>query len=143
MYIEQQLAELTRVIQAGFDNLAEILRSQANPSTVVVSPPTLAPATVEATAETASAPVAEAAVEASKPTLSVVSGTTNGEDKTGLTFDQVNAIAQEVARLKSPPVAIDLIRKHGAGRLAEMDPKQYPAFVTACEVLLRKGEASL
>ena len=126
MYIEEQLAELTRVIQAGFDNLAEILRSQ-----VVVAPPATQPTQVEATA---SAPV----VESAKPPF-----VPNGEDKTELTFDHVNALAQEAARQKSPPVIIDLIRQHGAGRLAEMDPKHYPAFVAALEVLLRKGEAAL
>lgn len=122
MYIEQQLAELTQIIQAGFENLADILRSQA--ATVQPS----APQPAETVAENPS-----------------ITGLPNGQDRTEpqLTFDHVNALAQEAARQKSPPVIIDLIRQHGASRLAEMDPKHYPAFVAALEVLLRKGEAAL
>lgn len=119
MYIEQQLAELTHIIQAGFENLADILRSQA--------------ATVQ--------PSAPQPAETENPSIT---GLPNGQDQTSqLTFDHVNALAQEAARQKSPPVIIDLIRQHGASRLAEMDPKHYPAFVAALEVLLRKGEAAL
>lgn len=123
MYIEQQLAELTQIIQAGFENLADILRSQAA---------TVQPSAPQAT----TAPVAE---------TPSITGLPNGQDRTEpqLTFDHVNALAQEAARQKSPPVIIDLIRQHGASRLAEMDPKHYPAFVAALEVLLRKGEAAL
>ena len=131
MYIEEQLAELTRVIQAGFDNLADILRSQARP-TIALVPNT-----------DASKEVKEAPVSITGMTVDTTV-TPNGEDKpTQLTFDQVNALAQEAARQKSPPVIIDLIRQHGANRLAEMDQKHYPAFVAALEVLLRKGEAAL
>ena len=123
MYIEEQLAELTRVIQAGFENLADILRSQA--------------ATVQ--------PSAPQPAETENPSIT---GLPNGQDRTEaptpeLAFDHVNALAQEAARLKSPPVVIDLIRQHGANRLAEMNPKHYPAFVAALEVLLRKGETAL
>ena len=130
MYIEDQLAELTRVIQAGFENLAEILRSNAaSPVVLAAEQPTTQPTTQPP------APVVGPAL---------ITGLPNGQDRASeLTFDQVNALAQEAARLKSPPIIIDLIRQHGAGRLAEMDPKHYPAFVAALEVLMRKGEAAL
>lgn len=59
----------------------------------------------------------------------------NGQSK-GPTFDEVVAIAQEVARRKTPPVAIKLINAHGAQKLADMDPAQYPAFYAAAQVEL-------
>lgn len=54
----------------------------------------------------------------------------------GPSFDEVVAIAQELARVRTPPVAIKLINEHGAQKLADMDPARYPAFYAAAQVAL-------
>ena len=69
------------------------------------------------------------------PAASTATLAPNGPTK-GPTFDEVVAIAQEVARRKTPPVAIKLINAHGAQKLADMDPAQYPAFYAAAQVEL-------
>jgi len=88
--------------------------------------PAVPPVTEPAAAPTVAAPPAAAPTAAPAP---------NGQSK-GPTFDEVVAIAQEVARRKTPPVAIKLINAHGAQKLADMDPAQYPAFYAAAQVEL-------
>jgi hypothetical protein len=67
---------------------------------------------------------------------------TNGEAKEREpTFEEVTAIAQELARVKGPTFAGKLIQQHGGGRLAQMPKDKYASFIVAAEVMLR--EASL
>ena len=120
MSLEDQVAELTRVVETGLSSIADLLQQLiSQPQTATVPAPT----------------------ETAKP---------NGQDQPtevveppGPTFDQVTAIAQEIARRKGPPAAIGLIMQHGAKKLAEMDKSKYPAFVAAAEVLLAGDDPAL
>lgn len=54
-----------------------------------------------------------------------------------VSFEQVKAIAQQVAVEKGKPVAVQLIKNHGAAQLAELEEAKYSAFVAAAEVILK------
>lgn len=65
----------------------------------------------------------------------------NGEDKKPWpTFEEVNAVAQHLARVKNPAMAMKLIQQHGAPKLAQMDKAKYPAFMAAAEVLINSPD---
>ncbi len=134
MSIESGIDRLIDVLEKGFADLAAAIRQSeiAPPATEaaasrVVSKTGFALEPIPAAPEPAPAP---APVATPAP-----NGSGNGKAK-GPSFDEVVAIAQEVARLKTPPVAIKLINQHGAQKLAEMDPAKYPAFYAAAQVLL-------
>jgi hypothetical protein len=136
MSLESSIERLADVLEKGLTDLtAAIVRQSeiASSPLVVASPSDVAakPADIEPPKrgrprnEPAAPPVASPA--AVPPP--------NGEIK-GPSFDEVVAIAQELARLKTPPVAIKLINEHGAQKLADMDPARYPAFYAAAQVAL-------
>jgi len=135
MSIETDIARLADVLEKGFANLTAAIARQSEIA-ASPTPPTLPAATPEPPAKrgrpAAAAPVAEPAAPP------VVGSAPNGEIK-GPSFDEVVAIAQELARLKTPPVAIKLINEHGAQKLADMDPAQYPAFYAAAQVALAQN----
>ena len=54
----------------------------------------------------------------------------------GPTIAEVKAIADRVKDERDRSVAIALIKKHGAEKIADLDPSKYAAFVAAAEVLL-------
>jgi hypothetical protein len=58
----------------------------------------------------------------------------------GPTLDQVKAIAEKVREERGQPAAVELISKHGAKKLADMDPKRYAEFIAACEVALSEED---
>jgi len=130
MSLETDIARLADVLEKGFANLTAAIARQ---SEIAASPP-LPAATPEPPKRgrppaIAAAPVAEPA----PPPQAASPAAPNGK---GPSFDEVVAIAQELARLKTPPVAIKLINQHGASKLADMDPAQYPAFYAAAQVAL-------
>jgi hypothetical protein len=127
MSIESEIARLIDVVEKGFADLTAAIRQSE------ISYPPMRALSADPTPEPAPTPAPEPA-----PSTSLVpapNGSGNGKAK-GPSFDEVVAIAQEVARLKTPPVAIKLINQHGAQKLAEMDPAKYPAFYAAAQVLL-------
>jgi len=163
MSLESEIARLVDVLEKGFAGLTvrqseiiSLLGTRAPPAATASS-------SVENTAspepakrgrpktEPASSPLPAAAEPAAVlPREASVTGfgpipaatyfsPSNGQDK-GPSFDEVVAIAQELARLKTPPVAIKLINQHGASKLADMDPAQYPAFYAAAQVALANSE---
>jgi hypothetical protein len=56
------------------------------------------------------------------------------------TLDDVSAIAEKVKDVKGRGVAINIIKAHGADRLAGLDPSKYAAFIAACEVVMNEPE---
>ena len=127
MSIESGIERLIDVLEKGFADLTAAIRQSEisyPPMRVLSADPTPAP-------EPAPAPAPAPAPEPAKG---------NGKAK-GPSYDEVVAIAQEVARIKTPPVAIKLINQHGAQKLIDMDPAKYPAFYAAAQVLL--ADASL
>jgi hypothetical protein len=56
------------------------------------------------------------------------------------TFEEVSAIAHELARVKGPTFAGKLIQQHGGGKLALMPKEKYAAFIVAAEVMLREAQ---
>jgi hypothetical protein len=68
----------------------------------------------------------------------------NGEDKKqGPSFEEVTAIAQKLAQVKTPAAAMKLINAHGAPRLAQLPEDKYAAFVEAASVMLSEKTAEL
>jgi hypothetical protein len=65
----------------------------------------------------------------------------NGADKTQPAFDEVVAVAHELARVRGTPVAAKLIKQHGAERLAGLPKDSYAGFLAAATVLLQQQEA--
>ena len=116
MYIEEQLDTLVNVLKQGFADLAEAVRLQAQTQHVedIVAKPNGAAESPEEIVE-----------------------------KRGPTFDEVVAIAQELARRRSQTQAQRLIQKHGGGKLADMPKEKYAAFVAAATVLLSEPAAEL
>ena len=137
MSLETDIARLADVLEKGLAGLTAAIIRQ---SEIVASPqpPTLAEPSSPPPAKRGrpAAPVAEPAVPVGAPVPAP-----NGQIK-GPSFDEVVAIAQELARQKTPPVAIKLINEHGAQKLADMDPANYPAFYAAAQVALAQ-DASL
>lgn len=112
MSLEDKLDTLIDVVRQGFAVLGM-------PSAVVLRPgaPELAPAP-------------EQPVQAE-----------NGEDKKPWpTFEEVTAIAQKLAAVKTPAFAMRLIQQHGAPKLAQMPKEKYPAFLAAAEVAMQSPE---
>ena len=167
MSLETEIARLADVLEKGFANLATAIRQSEIPPLVIASP-ALGPSE-PAKLENPSAPVAEPAATrgrksaappapAPEPAPATVApaptsaltpfgsalksslAVPNGQAR-GPTFDEVVAIAQELARQKTPPVAIKLINAHGAQKLADMDPANYPAFYAAAQVELGQTDA--
>jgi len=69
--------------------------------------------------------------------------TANGEDKKPWpTFEEVTAIAQQLAAVKTPAIAMRLIQQHGAPKLAQLAKEKYPAFMAAAEVLINSEQVS-
>jgi hypothetical protein len=151
MSLESEIARLVDVLEKGFAGLTarqseiiSLLGTRA-PLAATASPPDASPeiaakpADIEPPkrgrprAEPAISPAPAAAPASTTPTP-------NGQDK-GPSFDEVVAIAQELARRKTPPVAIKLINQHGAQKLADMDPANYPAFYAAAMVELAQPDA--
>jgi hypothetical protein len=65
----------------------------------------------------------------------------NGEAKEREpTFEEVSAIAHELARVKGPTFAGKLIQQHGGGKLALMPKDKYAAFIVAAELMLREAQ---
>jgi len=130
MSIETDIARLADVLEKGFSDLTAAIARQseiASPSPPAATPEP--PKRGRPPAAVAAAPVAEPA----PPPQAASPAAPNGK---GPTFDEVVAIAQELARQKTPPVAIKLINQHGAQKLADMDPANYPAFYAAAQVAL-------
>ena len=130
MSLETDIARLADVLEKGFANLTAAIARQSE----IAASPTLPAATPEPPKRgrppaIAAAPVAEPA----PPPQAASPAAPNGK---GPSFDEVVAIAQELARQKTPPVAIKLINQHGAQKLADMDPANYPAFYAAAQVAL-------
>jgi len=126
MSLESEIARLVDVLEKGFAGLTSrqseiisLLGTRAPSPDIAAKPADIEP-------PKRGRPKAE---PAASPTP-----VPNGEVKPS--FDEVVAIAQELARLKTPPVAIKLINQHGASKLADMDPAQYPAFYAAAQVAL-------
>jgi len=114
MSLEDKLDTLIDVVRQGFAVLGM-------PSAVVLQPgvPTLAPAPEQPAA------------------------TANGEDKKPWpTFEEVTAIAQQLAAVKTPAIAMRLIQQHGAPKLAQLAKEKYPAFMAAAEVLINSEQVS-
>jgi len=132
MSLESEIARLADVLEKGLANLAAAVCQSEIPSIAVVGPSEPAEQNPAPKRTKAAPPVAESAAP---PATVVGYASPNGQSK-GPTFDEVVAIAQEVARRKTPPVAIKLINAHGAQKLADMDPAQYPAFYAAAQVEL-------
>jgi hypothetical protein len=119
MSLESGIDRLIDVLEKGFADLTAAIRQSEisyPPMQVLSAEPTPAPEPA--------------------PSTSLVPAPNGSGKAKGPSFDEVVAIAQEVARLKTPPVAIKLINQHGAQKLAEMDPAKYPAFYAAAQVLL-------
>lgn len=87
----------------------------------------LAAALRENTAAVTGKPATAAAADGKKPP---------GRPKK-VSFEAVKAIAQQVAVEKGKPVAVQLIKNHGAAQLAELEEAKYSAFVAAAEVILK------
>jgi hypothetical protein len=80
----------------------------------------------------------QTAVAATKPEA------LNGADKKqGPSFEEVTAIAQKLAQVKTPAAAMKLINAHGAPRLAQLPEEKYAAFVEAASVMLSEKTAEL
>lgn len=123
MSLEDKLDDLIAVIRQGFSDIEVTLRLMSDqPKLPVETRPNGHDAPVPAPTPLPP-PVAEPVVAK------------------GPSFDEVTAIAQEVARLKTPPVAIKLINQHGADRLANLPPEKYASFYAAAEILLGKQDA--
>jgi len=134
MSLETDIARLADVLEKGFSNLTAAIARQSEiaASPIPPSPPAATPEPPKRgrpPAAVAAAPVAEPA----PPPQAASPAAPNGK---GPSFDEVVAIAQELARQKTPPVAIKLINQHGAQKLADMDPANYPAFYAAAQVAL-------
>jgi hypothetical protein len=111
--IEDQIEELTHVVRQGF---ADLIEKFGKPQTAMVE---AKPAVVEAKA-------------------------LNGADKKqGPSFEEVTAIAQKLAQVKTPAAAMKLINAHGAPRLAQLPEEKYAAFVEAASVMLSEKTAEL
>ena len=143
MSLESEIARLIDVVEKGF---AELLtrdrQSQMAASLCQIEMFAEKRDTAAGIAdyEAKAAPVAASPVPAPTPApepapVAAPNGPAKGNGK-GPSYDEVVAIAQEVARIKTPPVAIKLINQHGAQKLIEMDPAKYPAFYAAAQVLL-------
>jgi hypothetical protein len=80
-----------------------------------------------------------------KPQATVVEAKAlNGADKKqGPSFEEVTAIAQRLAQVKTPAAAMKLINAHGAPRLAQLPEDKYAAFVEAASVMLSEKTAEL
>jgi hypothetical protein len=80
-----------------------------------------------------------------KPQTAVVEAKAlNGADKKqGPSFEEVTAIAQKLAQVKTPAAAMKLINAHGAPRLAQLPEEKYAAFVEAASVMLSEKTAEL
>ena len=139
MSLESEIARLANVLEKGLTDLtAAIVRQSEITSQVVASPSppvTTAEPPVKRGRPAAAAPVAEPAAPLVASRGILREAEPNGQIK-GPSFDEVVAIAQELARVLTPPVAIKLINQHGAQKLIEMDPAQYPAFYAAAQVAL-------
>lgn len=138
MSLETEIARLANVLETGLGEIAAAIRqSQIGTSPLVVASPSPPVTTPEPPAKrgrpAAVAPPAPVAEPAPPPAQAASPAAPNGK---GPSFDEVVAIAQELARQKTPPVAIKLINEHGAQKLADMDPAQYPAFYAAAQVAL-------
>jgi hypothetical protein len=150
MSLESEIARLVDALEKGFAGLTarqseiiSLLETRA-PLAVTASPPVASP---DAAAKPADIeppkrgrPKTEpVALPAPAPAAAAAPPALNGEVKPS--FDEVVAIAQELARRKTPPVAIKLINQHGAQKLADMDPANYPAFYAAAMVELAQADA--
>lgn len=110
MPLEEQIANLTKVVEQGFAGLLASLADKKQE----------APATVEVAAPTEPEAIPEKL---------------NGK---GPSFEEVIAIAHKLAGERGPAVAAKLIQQHGAEKLALMDKSKYPAFVAAASVMLEQ-----
>jgi len=140
MSLESEIARLVDVLEKGFAGLTSrqseiisLLGTRAPSPDIAAKPADIEP-------PKRGRPKADAPIVSSEPARATTGlvpppAAPNGQDK-GPSFDEVVAIAQELARLKTPPVAIKLINQHGASKLADMDPAQYPAFYAAAQVAL-------
>jgi hypothetical protein len=144
MSLESEIARLVDVLEKGFAGLTarqseiiSLLGTRA-PLAATASPPAAEIAAKPADIEPAKRGRPKAEPAASPPAPAAPSAL-NGEVKPS--FDEVVAIAQELARRKTPPVAIKLINQHGAQKLADMDPANYPAFYAAAMVELAQPDA--
>jgi len=140
MSLESEIARLVDVLEKGFAGLTarqseiiSLLGTRVPPAATASPSPDIAAKPADIEPPKRGRPKAEPAPTAAPATFDPKAP--NGQIK-GPTFDEVVAIAQELARLKTPPVAIKLINQHGASKLADMDPAQYPAFYAAAEVAL-------
>ena len=52
-----------------------------------------------------------------------------------LTLEQVRAVLAEKSRAGHTAKIRELLEKHGAGKLSEIDPKEYPSLLAEAEVL--------
>jgi len=151
MSLESEIARLVDVLEKGFAGLTarqseiiSLLETRAPPAVTAAAPAAASPDVAAKPAdieppkrgrpktEPVAPPAPAPAAAAAPPAL-------NGEVKPS--FDEVVAIAQELARRKTPPVAIKLINQHGAQKLADMDPANYPAFYAAAMVELAQADA--
>jgi len=136
MSLETDIARLTDVLEKGFADLtAAVIRQSEIPPLIVASPspPVTTPEPPKRGRPAAASPPAPVVEPAPSPAQAASPAAPNGK---GPSFDEVVAIAQELARQKTPPVAIKLINQHGAQKLADMDPANYPAFYAAAQVAL-------
>jgi hypothetical protein len=151
MSLESEIARLVDVLEKGFSGLTarqseiiSLLGTRA-PLAATASSPAASPDVAAKPADIEPAkrgrPKAEPAAPApaASPPAPAAPAALNGEVKPS--FDEVVAIAQELARRKTPPVAIKLINQHGAQKLADMDPANYPAFYAAAMVELAQPDA--
>lgn len=58
----------------------------------------------------------------------------------GPSLEDCKAIAEQVREKKGTPTAVQLIKAHGAEKLAGLDKSKYPAFIAACQVALNAEE---
>ncbi len=95
----------------------------------------------EVISENTAAVKALTAIMAGKP---VPPAPTDGKRPPGrpraVTLEEVKAIAYRVKAEKSNPVAVALIKEHGADSLANLDKSKYAAFIAAAEVLLNEPD---
>jgi hypothetical protein len=66
-----------------------------------------------------------------------------GQERKARAFEEVTAIAQKLAQVKTPAAAMKLINAHGAPRLAQLPEEKYAAFVEAASVMLSEKTAEL
>ena len=87
-------------------------------------------------AETKPEPAAsKKAAEALKPEVEVSKAAAKPEHEKPMTLPEIRAILAAKSRAGFTAEVKELLKSHGADRLSEIDPKEYPALAKEAEVL--------